>query len=297
MNEVNTSLTLGQRIHRAGKLASGERAVADYLQRHPEEAAIASAARLGAATGTSDATVIRTVRKLGFEGLSDLKRSLVEHITRRRDPARVLSDRVRRLSGEQHGALHSVINAGLTLLQEVPAVLDDGAWNDAVAAVRDAAQVWVYGIGPSAGVADHLAVSLRRVGKPADAWTATGFGLSDDLLRLRPDHAVVVIAPLRVFREIGFILEHARRAGATSVLLTEATEDAAATAAHTILTLPDSTEGAANEVLAPLAIAHALVLELVAADRGAAVEQYERLNGLRTEIAGTDLDLRALPES
>jgi DNA-binding MurR/RpiR family transcriptional regulator len=299
MSDANTSSTggLGQRIRRAGKLAAGERAVVDYLQRHPEEAAISSAARLGEATGTSDATVIRTVRKLGFDGLGDLKRSLVEHLTRRRDPARVMGDRVRRLSGAGQGTLPSVINAGLALLGDVPAVLDDGAWENAVAAVRDAAHVWTYGIGPSASVADYFAVSLRRAGKPADAWTATGFSLADDVLRLRPPDAVVVVAPLRMFREIGVILDHAHRVKAASVLLTEAADEAAGTRAGTVLALPDSTDDAANEILAPLAIVHALVLELVAADRGPAVDQYERLNRMRAEIAGTDLDLRPLPEA
>lgn len=299
MNDVNTSpgSGLGQRIRAAGRLAAGERAVVDYLHRHPEEAAISSAARLGEVTGTSDATVIRTVRKLGFDGLGDLKRSLVEHLSRRRDPARVMGDRVRRLRGEGQGALDAVISAGLTLLGEVPAVLDEGAWQSAVATIRDAEHVWTYGIGPSAGVASYFAVSLRRAGKPADAWTATGFSLADDVLRIRPEHAVVVVAPLRLFREIGVILAHAHRAKAGSVLLTEAAEEAAGTPAGTILALPDSTDGAANEILGPLAIVHALVLELVAADRDSAVEQYERLNHLRTDIAGTELDLLPLPEA
>ncbi|RKT89021.1 DNA-binding transcriptional regulator, MurR/RpiR family, contains HTH and SIS domains [Saccharopolyspora antimicrobica] len=297
MDNVNTSRSesLGQRIRKAGKLASGERAVADYLQRHPEEAAISSAAKLGELTGTSDATVIRTARKLGFDGLNDLKRSLVDHLARRRDPAQVLDDRVQRLRPE-HGVLQPVIDAGLTLLGDVPALIDSTDWTRAVATLNDAGHVWTYGIGPSAAIADHLALSLRRAGKPADSWTATGFRLADELLRLQPAHAVVVIAPLRVFREIGIVLGHAHRIGARSVLLTEAIDEAGETQADTVLPLPDSTEGAANELIAPLTILHALVLELVAAERTSAVEQYQRLNELRTEIAGTDLDISRLPE-
>ncbi|MBB5156597.1 MurR/RpiR family transcriptional regulator [Saccharopolyspora phatthalungensis] len=296
---MNTSRSesLGQRIrNRAGKLASGERAVADYLQRHPEDAAISSAAKLGEVTGTSDATVIRTARKLGFEGLSDLKRSLVEHLARRRDPAQVLDDRVQRLRPAEHGVLQPVIDAGLTLLGEVPALIDSAEWSRTVAALNEAEHVWAYGIGPSAAIADHLALSLRRAGKAADAWTATGFRLADELLRLKPAHAVVVVAPLRVFREIGIVLDHAHRIGARSVLLTEATDEAGETTADIVLALPDSTEGAANELIAPLTILHALVLELAAAERFSAVEHYQQLNALRTEIAGTDLDISRLPE-
>ncbi|MEU5836737.1 MurR/RpiR family transcriptional regulator [Streptomyces diacarni] len=296
MDDVNTSSdTLAQRVRRAEPLASGERAVAEYLQRHPEEAAVSSAAKLGKATGTSDATVIRTARKLGFTGLGDLKRSLVHHLARRRDPAQVLDDRVQRLP-PAHAALHPVIDAGRGLLGEVPALIDTTAWSRTVEVLNEATHVWAYGIGPGAALADQFALSLRRTGKASDSWTATGFRLADDLLRLRPAHAVVVIAPLRVFREIGIVLDHAHRVGAHSVLLTEATDEGRETRAETVLPLPDSTEGAANELLAPLTILHALVLELVQAQHASAVDHYQQLNALRTEIAGTELDLSRLPE-
>lgn len=297
MDNVNTSSdTLAQRIRRAGTLASGERAVAEYLQRHPEEAAVSSAAKLGNATGTSDATVIRTARKLGFAGLADLKRSLVHHLARRRDPAQVLDDRVQRLRPAHTAALQPVIDAGCGLLGEVPALIEGTAWSRAVEVLSEATHVWAYGIGPGAALADQFALSLRRAGKASDAWTATGFRLADDLLRLQSAHAVVVIAPLRLFREIGIVLDHAHRVGAHSVLLTEATDEGRETRAGTVLPLPDSTEGAANELLAPLTILHALVLELVTAQRSAAVDHYQQLNALRTEIAGTELDLSRLPE-
>ncbi|GEB49262.1 MULTISPECIES: MurR/RpiR family transcriptional regulator [Streptomyces] len=296
MDNVNTSSdTLAERIRRAGPLASGERAVAAYLQRHPEEAAVSSAAKLGKATGTSDATVIRTARKLGFAGLGDLKRSLVQHLARRRDPAQVLDDRVQRLH-PAHAALQPVIDAGRALLGDVPALVDSTAWTRAVDVLNEAEHVWAYGIGPGAALADQFALSLRRAGKASDAWTATGFRLADDLLRLQPAHAVVVIAPLRLFREIGIVLDHAHRTGAHSVLLTEATDEAKDTRAGTVLPLPDSTEGAANELLAPLALLHALVLQLVTAQHASAVDHYQRLNTLRTEITGTELDLSRLPE-
>ncbi|MER8156218.1 MurR/RpiR family transcriptional regulator [Streptomyces sp. NPDC094472] len=299
MDDVNTSAseTLGHRIrNRSATLSNGERAVADYLQRHPEQTAISSAAKLGEITGTSDATVIRTARKLGFDGLNDLKRSLVEHLTRRRNPAQVLDDRVQRLSPAEHGVLQPVIDAGLALLGEVPALVENDEWSRSVAAINEAEHVWAYGIGPGASVAEHLALSLRRVGKAADAWTATGFRLADDLLRLQPSHAVVAVAPLRVFREIGILLDHAHRIGASSILLTEATDEGRGTRADILLPLPDSTDGAANELIAPLTILHALVLELVAAQRSAAVDHYQQLNALRTEIAGTELDITQLPE-
>lgn len=300
--DVNTSLnhparsTLKQRISRvAGKLASGERAVADYLQQHPEEAVISSAAKIGEATGTSDATVIRTARKLGFEGLNDLKRALAQHIARRRDPAQVLDERIGRLPAE-NGVLYSALDAGRELLGEAATLIDGADWSEAVATIAEATHTWTYGIGPSATLAQYLALGLRRSGRAADAWTATGFSLADDLLRVGPEDAVVVIAPLRVFRETGIVIDRAHQFGAKTILLTEAVAEAGKTRADHVLPLPDSTGGAANELIVPLILLHGLVLELVARNRATAVDHHQHLNSLRTELAGNDLDIHHMPD-
>ncbi|WP_031464416.1 MurR/RpiR family transcriptional regulator [Sciscionella sediminilitoris] len=287
---MNTSPSLGRRIARAGQLAAGERAVADYLTEHPEEAAVSSAAQLGAVTGTSDATVIRTARKLGFDGLGELKRALVEHVARRRDPAKVLGERVKRLPSEGATVLDAVLGAGGNLLEQAHSLIPQQQWAETVRRLSTASRIWVFGIGPSGTVAENFALALRRAGIDADSWTATGFRLADDLLRVRAEHALVVIAPLRVFRETEIVLGHARTAGAYTVLLTEAFEILEPDRADQILRLPESTAGAANELLVPLALLHGLALELAARDSETAVHHHEELNTLRSEITGTPLD-------
>jgi DNA-binding MurR/RpiR family transcriptional regulator len=51
--------------------------VARFIDQHRATAIASSAAKLAARTGTSDATVVRTVQALGFEGLPELKEALV----------------------------------------------------------------------------------------------------------------------------------------------------------------------------------------------------------------------------
>ncbi|MDH6293065.1 DNA-binding MurR/RpiR family transcriptional regulator [Rhodococcus opacus] len=295
VSQFQSSASLSHRIAKvAGRLAPGERAVADYLRDHPEEAAVSSASRLGAETNTSDATVIRTARKLGFDGLSDLKRSLVDHVARRRDPAKVLDERLRRLPEGAGTVVGPVLDAGRALLGEADDLVDGDEWQRCGAALTAATHVWTYGIGPSAMLAEYFALALRRAGAAADAWTATGFRLADDLLRVEAGHAVVVIAPLRVFRETGIVLDRAHQVGATSIVLTEAIEEAGDTQADHVLHLPESTASAANELLVPLTLLHGLVLELVAKDRSTAIRNHQELNALRTKIAGNELDTTSL---
>jgi DNA-binding MurR/RpiR family transcriptional regulator len=74
-------------VARQESLSAAERRVARYLADHPEEVAFSSAETLGRATETSDATVIRTVKALGYTGLPALKKILQSTVRERLTPA------------------------------------------------------------------------------------------------------------------------------------------------------------------------------------------------------------------
>lgn len=58
------------------RAGSAQRRIVDYVARHPTDALLSSANEIAAAVGTSDATVIRTVQKLGYHGLREFKEDL-----------------------------------------------------------------------------------------------------------------------------------------------------------------------------------------------------------------------------
>src|SRR5271165_395056 len=70
--------TLSARLARlGGSLGAAGQRVAHFIAQNPAAALASSAMDLAASTGTSDATVIRTVQALGYPGLADLKQALV----------------------------------------------------------------------------------------------------------------------------------------------------------------------------------------------------------------------------
>jgi DNA-binding MurR/RpiR family transcriptional regulator len=85
---VNDSLAmppemLSARITRlGGSLGAAGQRVAHFIVQNPAAALASSAMDLAASTGTSDATVIRTVQALGYAGLADLKQALVASLER-----------------------------------------------------------------------------------------------------------------------------------------------------------------------------------------------------------------------
>ena len=61
--------------------------MARFFQENREEVLIASAAALAEKTGTSDATVIRAAKALGFAGMTDLRRALAGELRQSVSPA------------------------------------------------------------------------------------------------------------------------------------------------------------------------------------------------------------------
>ena len=61
-------------------LAPSERRVAEYICAHPDEVIRQSVAGLAEASRSSEATVIRASRHLGFNGFQDLKIHLAQSI-------------------------------------------------------------------------------------------------------------------------------------------------------------------------------------------------------------------------
>src|SRR5712664_2570827 len=69
------------------RLSPAERAVARFFQANREEVMVASAQALAARIGTSDATVVRTTRALGYAGMEAMRRELAAELRASLAPA------------------------------------------------------------------------------------------------------------------------------------------------------------------------------------------------------------------
>src|SRR4030081_1967602 len=119
-----------------------------------------SAQEIARAAGTSDATVIRTAKTLGYASLRELRQALAE------DEETDLSARLQATIGDSPSAHDLLVNvmdrhleAPNTLLTRVPAhEFDVGA-----SILADAAYIWWCGTGPSAHLASYAAFLCRRL--------------------------------------------------------------------------------------------------------------------------------------
>lgn len=266
-------------------LSASERAVAQYLASAPvEQLLFASAAELGTASGTSNATVVRALQRLGYAGLPALKRELASGFTSAVAPEVRLKQRIAHVGRDLDGIWGEVIDEARDRIEQTRRLTEPEVLRAAVTALADAGEIHCFGIAASEPAARHLALALGRIGRRSRFAGATGFAFADHLLALRQGDAVVIFQPGRALTELAVLVERARAVGARVVLVTDELGEEFGDRVDAVLTAPHTPTGITSEALTALVVADVLLLALTALDETRAVDTSHQLTVLREQL-------------
>ncbi|MQA96208.1 MAG: transcriptional regulator, partial [Streptosporangiales bacterium] len=156
------------------RLSPAERAVCRHLlDAHPQQLLFASAQELGSASGTSNATVVRTMQRLGHSGLSALKQEIAAAFSSEVAPEVRLAERLERVGQDLAGAWDRIVDEARERLEHCRAENDAATLEEAVKLLAGAREVVAYGTAASEHAARHLARKLNRLGARARAVDST----------------------------------------------------------------------------------------------------------------------------
>ncbi|MHC5903880.1 MurR/RpiR family transcriptional regulator [Streptomyces sp. S6] len=224
--------------------------VAEAVAGDPAGCAALTVTGLAERTGTSEATVVRTARVLGYPGYRDLRLALAglaAHQQSGRAPALTTDIAVDDPIGD---VVSKLAQAEAQTLADTAAGLDTVQLGAAVSAAASARRIDVYGVGASGLVAQDLVQKLLRIGLIAHAHSDPHLAVTNAVQLRGGDVAVAithsgstgdVIEPLRVAFE----------RGATTVAITGRGDGAVAQYADHVLT----TSSARESELRPAAMA------------------------------------------
>ncbi len=283
---------LSARITRlGGSLGAAGQRVAHFIVQNPAAALASSAMDLAASTGTSDATVIRTVQALGYAGLADLKQALVASLERGATPADDMRRTLEDLGQDATLALDMVLETHAEALTTLRSAAFREQLGRALPALHAAERIVVFGIGPSAALAQYAATLLARAGRRSMCLNVTGIMLADRMLDLRAGDAVLALAYGRAYREVTGLFGEARRLRLPIVLVSETAESALARFADVVLAIPRGKRQRVALHGGTLVGLEAVVLALAAANGDRALATLERLNMLRVGVSGQRHDV------
>lgn len=193
--------------------------VAETVADDPAGCAALTVTGLAARTGTSEATVVRTARLLGYTGYRDLRLALAglaAHQQSGRAPAITtdiavddpIADVVAKLAHDEQQTL-----------ADTAAALDTAQLDAAVAALAAARRADVYGVGASGLVAQDLAQKLLRIGRVAHAHTDPHLAVTN-AVQLRTGDVAVAITHSGTTGDVIEPLRAAFERGATTIAVT-----------------------------------------------------------------------------
>lgn len=285
------SETVGARL--AG-LRPAERRVVRYLQDNREAALMASASALAERAGTSDATVIRTAKALGYSGLGGLRLALADELRGQLSQADRVARTLSAVGAAPGAALEMTLEIHRQSLEALRRDLSPADFEAAVQAITGARRVFAFGIGPSSAMAEYLVLQLGRFGLDASALVHTGLLLADGLRRLRRGDLLLIFAYGRIYRELATLLDHAGRCGVGTVLVTDTLGPRLRGRVDLLLPVARGRADMLSMHTTTLGLIEALLVGVASNRPAETVASLEALNALRAEVDGQPMDLPGL---
>ncbi len=146
--------------NRYNSLRKSEKSVAEFVQKHMDEVVLLSLQGLAKKCGTSDATVLRFCRSLGYLGFADFKISLVPELLRSGKKTFLEVD-----GNENSGSVKDVFRRNFQ--QQLDSTFrncEDTILRLAAFHISRANKIFIIGLGGSAGVAHIFCDSLGSLG-------------------------------------------------------------------------------------------------------------------------------------
>ena len=269
---------------RLASLAPAEQQVVRFVLANPSEVLFLTAGELGDAAGTSDATVVRTAKTLGYSGLPELRRHLGQSLTRQTAPSQRLGVALERVGGAHHRSIDQAVTESMEQIQELYRRLQPADLEVAVSALLRARQVFTWGLGTSALAAEYAATRLTRRGLLVRHCADTGFRLADALLPLTGADAVLAYLPGNLNRDAEALFSHAERVGADVVLVTSSLSTRLSERVLVSLPAPMSDTKVTGEILTASIVTDILVTAIAGRTLERSTATAELLTRLRGEL-------------
>lgn len=261
-----------------------EQRLARAIALHKDRVVLASATQIADLAGTSDATLLRMMRALGYDTLAELREDLLADLTGGSAPSSRMQLSIDEAGGDPARLLAHVVGIQEDHLAALRAPALAATFGAALEVLAAAVTIHVFGLGPSGAMAEYLCLQLARVGHPARPLTQSGIGLADQMLALRPGDALVLIAYAPLYREVRAVMDRAEALALPVVLISDSLGPALEGRTTVTLDVPRGRSEHLALHSATMVMIEALVLGLSARDRDRALDALDDFASLRAAI-------------
>ncbi len=191
--------------------------IASLIVEDPAQVARSTISELSALAGTSESSIVRTARALGFAGYPELRLALAASAARQAPRSTLTSG----ITPDDSVAevVAKLVHTESQAVLETATQLDAEQLAGAVAAVCGGGQLHIAGVGASGLVAQDLQQKLARIGRPCHAHGDSQSALTSAVL-LGTGDVFLAVSHSGESRDVLAPLRRAAAQGATTVVIT-----------------------------------------------------------------------------
>ena len=265
------------------ELSPQQRAIADYLLEHLGESPFLSVPQLAERTGTSEATVVRFCRSLGFGGFAEFKVALVDAM--REETEKGAAGAERPVGADPQDVLGTVAELEQHNIRRTLEMIDREEYSSVAGVLAGADHIFTFGLGISACLAELAAYIFTEHGLRATCLSTRYTSPREQLVFLRQTDVVLAFSFPPYSRQTPDVLQEAIERGAATIAITDhLSAPASAVARHALLV---STEGISltNTTASIDVLLNALAVEVAVHHRDDTLESLSRINRILREPA------------
>ncbi|WP_083223690.1 MULTISPECIES: MurR/RpiR family transcriptional regulator [unclassified Ensifer] len=273
-------MTLIDRIKAQSKrLTEADQKLIATMLENRAEAAFLSGPQLSQRASVHEATVTRLAQKLGYRGFPDLRAQLQREVLDDQDAA----TRMRRsVAKVEHGDyLTDLIAAEISALETLARSVPQSDVDLAADMIFDARRVFVFGQGHAQSVAGFLQRRLDRFGMTTISLTGRGRDIAERMVSMDKSDIVIALAFRKQPQSYAPLVQHARRVGARTILISDLAGPLMEPVADLMLAAPRGRSGSEFQTpTIPFAIVNGIVLTIAGRHEREVIGRLEKLSEL-----------------
>jgi DNA-binding MurR/RpiR family transcriptional regulator len=260
-------------------MSKGHRAVADFIKNNMNDAAFMTAAKIAAASGVSEATVVRYATSLGYEGFGKLSEALSEVVRGRLTAAQRLEKSYG--YGIKSEVVSSVLMSDMDRIADTIKLVDSDIFEAALDLLAGARRIFVVGLRQEAPIAGMLGFYLNLIKGSATVVSSSSMSeIFEQLLDADSRDVVVGISfpnySLRTLKA----MEYANLKNAGIISITDGAHSPMNIYSSVNLFARSDAASVVASLTAPLSLVNALVVGLCMRD----IETVEKRIGALDEV-------------
>ncbi|WP_341487632.1 MurR/RpiR family transcriptional regulator [Pararhizobium sp. A13] len=258
--------------------------VAEYIDGHRHAVLGKSALEIARDTGTSDATVIRAIQMLGFDGLLDLKDTLEAYLGHTDSPSEKMASTVEVLVDGADSAIDFVLADQANAMTALSSPENRKNLAEAARLAATALRIGFFGIGASGIIAEYAARLFLRSGYLSYTLNRTGISLAEQLLELQEGDVLLMMLHGRPHREAMATIYEAERLQVPIIMVVGKADTVLLKHAATQIVLPRAKSEHVALHAPALSCVEALMLTLTTMDQQRTLSSIDRLIEIRQQI-------------